>query len=92
MADLFLYFWGDLDFSGLSILKSLRELFPELTAWKSGYSPMLDVIEQGHLPKYSKKQNQKVLRSTGCQYADEVLVPAILKYGKFVDQEMVVTF
>ena len=91
-ADLSLCFWGDLDFSGLSILRSLRALFPELTAWKPGYSPMLSVIEQGHLPQHSKKQNQTILRSTGCKYTDEVLLPAILKYGKFVDQEMVVTF
>ena len=81
-SDLPLYFWGDLDFSGLSILKSLRRLFPVLTAWKAGYSPMLGIIEHWHLPKHSKKQNQKILSSTGCQYENKVVLHAIHKHVK----------
>lgn len=36
-----LAFWGDLDFAGLQILKSLRERFGEVVAWRPGYEPML---------------------------------------------------
>ena len=30
------YFWGDLDWSGMSILKALRSSFPNMEAWEPG--------------------------------------------------------
>jgi hypothetical protein len=35
------WFWGDLDYSGMQILKSLRNSFNSLEAWQPGYQPML---------------------------------------------------
>src|SRR5262249_18004085 len=35
------YFWGDLDYSGMAILASLRGTFPSARAWRPGYDPML---------------------------------------------------
>ncbi|UVJ41747.1 DUF2220 domain-containing protein [Pseudomonas sp. LS1212] len=34
------YFWGDLDWAGLSILSALRASFPGNTVWQPGYQPM----------------------------------------------------
>lgn len=84
------YFWGDLDYAGLSILKSLREQFPTLTAWQTGYAPMLErlIKGQGHTAQQSKKARQKIPESTGCHYADTALLPALNKYQAFVDQEI----
>lgn len=83
------YFWGDLDFSGLSILKSLRATFPNLEAWQPGYAPMVEklLVEGGHLPEETNKEDQREPGITGCQYADTVLLAAIKKTGMFLDQE-----
>ncbi|MES9904036.1 MAG: Wadjet anti-phage system protein JetD domain-containing protein [Sedimenticola sp.] len=84
------YFWGDLDYAGMSILKSLRQRFPELQAWQPGYQPMLEQLESGHSPEAAGKQQQIDPGKTGCAYADEVLLPAMRGSGLFVDQEVVV--
>ncbi|MDP1771270.1 MAG: DUF2220 family protein [Methylobacter sp.] len=83
------WFWGDLDYSGMQILKSLRNSFDELEAWLPGYQPMLDEIlaGHGHAPDAARKINQKTLEKTGSAYADQHLLPALAKTGKFLDQE-----
>lgn len=82
-------FWGDLDYAGMTILSRLRTIFPSATAWQPGYGVMLAQLEagEGHLPEEARKSGQRPLVSTGCAFADDVLLPALAKYGRFVDQE-----
>lgn len=88
-SELPFYFWGDLDFSGLAILKALRQNFPYLTAWQPGYQPMLAALEQGvgHTPEQAGKTGQYFSEHCGCNYADQTLAPALVKTGLFIDQE-----
>jgi hypothetical protein len=83
------WFWGDLDYSGMQILKSLINSFKDLDAWQLGYQPMLEALSagQGHAPEESGKTNQKPVDSTGSIYADQQLLPVIRRLCKFVDQE-----
>jgi hypothetical protein len=84
------YFWGDLDYSALSILRSLRTVFPEMRAWVPGYAPLLQRLlnGQGHLPvEDPRKGEQRVIDTTGCSYSDQELLPALDASGRFVDQE-----
>jgi len=83
------FFWGDLDLSGMGILKALRKVFPSLESWKAGYISMLDAIEngKGHTPKEAGKEKQEDPGNTGCEYADSVLLPALRKHQRFLDQE-----
>jgi Uncharacterized protein conserved in bacteria C-term(DUF2220) len=82
-------FWGDLDHAGMAILSSLRTNFPSARAWEPGYAPMLVRLDtgEGHAPEEAKKAGQKPISSTGCGYADSVLIPALAKHGRFIDQE-----
>lgn len=82
-------FWGDLDYSGMQILKSLRNSFKELEAWQPGYQPMLEALSSGHghAPDAAGKINQKPLDKTGSTYADRHLLPVLAETGKFLDQE-----
>lgn len=83
-----LYFFGDLDFSGMAILANLRNRFGEVTAWETGYAPLLAQLQKGggHVPDSSRKQ-QSDPGTTGCIYADTILLPAIRQFG-FIDQEI----
>ncbi|WP_339073939.1 Wadjet anti-phage system protein JetD domain-containing protein [Teredinibacter turnerae] len=85
------YFWGDLDFTGMAILKALRVCFPKIAAWKTGYYPLLKRLEQGlgHDQETSGKERQKDPELTGCEIADLELLPAMRAAGEFVDQEAV---
>jgi len=75
------FFWGDLDWSGLGILASLRKIFSSATAWEPGYSIMLDFVANGvcHSRELAGKEKQNDPGMTGCEYADEVLRPIILR-------------
>lgn len=86
-----LWFWGDLDFAGMDILKTLRARFGDVAAWQPGYQAMLRHLEagHGHAPEVAVKGEQTDPGSTGCPYADQVLLPAIRAHGAFVDQEIV---
>ncbi len=84
------YFWGDLDYAALWILKGLRSVFPGMTAWRPGYEFLVDQVRcgNGHLPAEDlHKGDQRPLDATGCAYADQVLLPAIFETGLFCDQE-----
>ncbi len=85
------YFWGDLDWSGINILAALRTSFPDLQAWMPGYDEQISLDENGlgHTPLESNKKGQKKLESTGCPYADTVLIPHLILKGHFVDQESI---
>jgi len=72
----------------MQILKSLRARFGNVTAWQPGYSPMLAVLraEGGYSPFERQRRGQSDPVSTGCAYADEMLLPAIREKGQR-DQE-----
>lgn len=81
-------FFGDLDFAGMQILASLREVFPSAGAWRPGYRVLMHLLTQGgHLPGQASKSQQIDPGKTGCNYADQELLPAMRQYGRFVDQE-----
>lgn len=82
-------FFGDLDFAGLQILASLREVFPEAQAWRPGYGDLAERLSTGggHLPEAASKERQIDPLQTGCAYADGVLLPLMRRVGRFVDQE-----
>jgi Wadjet protein JetD, C-terminal len=84
------YFWGDLDFAGMGILKALKNSLPELQAWKPGYQPMLEILENGggHTPEQAGKIGQIDPVKTGCLYSDSILLVAIREYRQFIDQEL----
>ncbi len=86
------YFWGDLDYSGLGILAALQQSFPNIQAWQQGYAPLLTMLEQGqgHKAETTGKQKQVDPKLTGCHYSNQVLLPALRKYGVFIDQERLV--
>ena len=81
-------FWGDLDFAGMQILKSLRGRFGDVSAWQPGYAPMLAALcrEGGYSSAGMPGRKQIDPETTGCAYADELLLPAIRKWGQ-LDQE-----
>ncbi|MBT1539007.1 hypothetical protein B7R78_0018470 [Ralstonia solanacearum] len=83
------YFWGDLDFAGMGILRELRVTFPNARAWEPGYDPLLSRLLAGesHGPEEAKKSGQADPGVTGCGYADETLLPSLRRFGRFVDQE-----
>lgn len=84
------FFWGDLDFSGMNILTAMCSTFGGLTAWQRGYSLMLLALldGEGHTPEAAEKKGQRMYSTTsGCKYADDLLIPALQKTKRFLDQE-----
>lgn len=81
------YFWGDLDYSGIGIYLALSKVFTNAQFWEPGYSAMLEAVkEYGHSIKEAKKGEQKELSHESHEYIDIILVPIMKKYG-FYDQE-----
>lgn len=85
------YFWGDLDFDGMSIIKSLREKFHNVIALKSTYEAMLRHHQNGvsHGDLNSRTHVQKDPIATGCAYTDSVLLPLLRETRQYTDQEVV---
>lgn len=83
------WFWGDLDYAGMSILAALRQSFHDIDAWEPGYRPMMDRLKNGfgHAPEATNKEKQKPISHTGCRYADQFLIPALQETEAFIDQE-----
>lgn len=83
------FFWGDLDWSGMRILSAMRISFPGLTAWEPAYKAMLTTLYNGggHSPEAADKQGQKSIGMTGCPYSDSRLIPALQSFERFIDQE-----
>lgn len=89
-----LFFWGDLDFAGMQMLKSLRERFGEVQAWRPGYEPMLAELAAAAAGNRAPVDGLGARRqvdpvATGCAFADTELLPSIRKLG-FWDQERMV--
>ena len=82
------WFWGDLDFAGMQILKTLRGRFEGVCAWASGYESMLVQLQSrgGYSGRIGEAKGQADPGVTGCPYADGRLLPAIRQYGQR-DQE-----
>jgi hypothetical protein len=81
-----LYFWGDLDFASMQMLKTLRQRFDGITAWRPGYEPMLTQLAAsggGNRPTGHRQVDPGI---TGCVFADEVLLPSVRSLGCW-DQE-----
>lgn len=87
-----LYFFGDLDFSGMGILAALRRRFGDVVAWQPGYGHLLSrlLTEGGHTADMADKKFQNDPGMVGCSYADQVLLPAMRNHG-FLDQEALIT-
>jgi hypothetical protein len=88
-SDLPVRFFGDLDFAGMQILGSLREVFSQAEAWQPGYAELTAVLSAGggHSPEAAGKERQGDPGTTGCMHADGVLLPLMRQHGRFVDQE-----
>lgn len=84
------HFFGDLDFAGMQILASLRDVFTGAQAWMPGYSELAGLLSSGggHLPDMASKEGQTDPGATGCAYADGVLLPLMRQHRRFVDQEV----
>lgn len=80
-----LSFWGDLDFAGMQILKSLRARFGGVRAWLPGYEPMVRALRENIAHRVDDRA-QIDPGSTGCEYADGTLLPIIRSCG-YLDQE-----
>ena len=91
--DIDVYFWGDLDYEGMNILKALKVNFNNIDAWKKGYAVMLEGVKKGfgHTPEMAGKERQVLLNDNilGCNYADKSVVPILSKEALFIDQEIV---
>lgn len=89
-APLPVQFFGDLDYSGMQILASLREVFPVATAWRPGYEVLAQQLAEGagHAPGMAAKEQQVDPGSVGCPYADGTLLPSMRFEGRFIDQEV----
>ncbi|GER21341.1 hypothetical protein [Variovorax boronicumulans] len=83
------YFFGDLDHAGMQILASLREVFPQASAWRPGYVQLARLLATGagHRPELAAKAQQTDPGRTGCAYADDGLLPLLRSQGRFIDQE-----
>jgi len=81
-------FYGDLDFSGFAILSQLRASFPGCVAWRPGYEALLARLGSGHAPHEAGKERQLDPGVTGCTFTDEVLLPALRREARCVDQEL----
>lgn len=85
------YFFGDLDHAGMQILASLREVFPQASAWHPGYAGLAKLLAAGagHAPEWAAKAQQVDPGRTGCRYADDELLPLLRSLGRFIDQEAI---
>ena len=85
------FFWGDLDYSGIGIYKALKEIFPEARMWEPGYEASLSLLAVGHChaPESAGKENQTKIPFLGDDFVDEVFCKGIEACNKFVDQEAV---
>lgn len=83
-------FFGDLDYAGMQILASLREVFPHAEAWRPGYGALVASLSAGggHLPAMASKERHVDPGTTGCEYADAELLRLMRQHGRFVDQEV----
>lgn len=83
------FFWGDLDFAGMQMLKSLRQRFGDVQAWRPGYEPMLADLAAAGGGTRPMGHGQVDPVSTGCEFADTKLLPAVRAQGAWDQERMV---
>jgi hypothetical protein len=81
-----MFFWGDLDFASMQMLKTLRQRFDGITTWRPGYEPMLTELAASGGGNRPTGHRQVDPGSTGCAFADETLLLAVRALGCW-DQE-----
>ena len=83
------FFWGDFDFSAMGILKLLRYQFNDMQLWQPGYQAMQQQVEAGnaHSVSLRDKSGQNDPVHTGCDYADNVILPLLRQHQSCFDQE-----
>lgn len=81
-----LYFWGDLDLSGLDIYGRLKTVLPTLQL-SPLYKPMIDILKQGGGHSYSGVQKER--QTLGTFPFEEIKDLAVLVESKGVDQESI---
>jgi len=91
--DIDTFFWGDLDYSGIGILITLKENFPDISAWEIGYAQMLQAQKDGngHEPEMANKENQSqpsINTLSPVDYCNSLLA-SMKTFNTFVDQEIV---
>ncbi len=84
------FFWGDLDYEGLGIIKSLRRTFPTTRCWSTAFEAMIVHLDAGvaHKKEHATKKGQINPGSTGCDFSDSRLLALIEDDDLFVDQEV----
>lgn len=84
-----MYYFGDLDPSGLRIYANMRQAFPDMRPWEQGYQLLIDRLRsgEGHRQENTGKSQQGDLINTGCAWMDRVVVPVMKETGLCVDQE-----
>lgn len=80
-------FYGDFDFSGISIYLALKRTIPEIVL-SPHFNVMCKQVQEGngHSPQMAGKQGQKDPGETGIELFDDVYLPVMRTYG-FYDQE-----
>lgn len=83
------FFWGDFDFSAMAILKSLRSNFSNMQLWQPGYEAMKMQVEaeRGHTVSLRDKHAQIDPNITGCDFADNIILPMLRQLQFCYDQE-----
>lgn len=85
------FFWGDLDYAGISIYQAFKRLVPSAKLWQQGYEQMIIQLKNGngHDAAEARKSGQEDPVETGDDYIDGTLLPMMREHG-FFDQEGVI--
>jgi hypothetical protein len=85
------YFCGDMDWSGLSIFRALKPIFPGLKPWKTGYARMLQAAQEGcwHSLGMAGKIGQIPLDTCHDDWLDAHVLAFLKANHRFVDQEVI---
>ncbi len=86
-----LLFWGDLDFSGFGIFKSIKSIFPSVELLLPAYYMMLNELKSGNCHSVEEREKLKQIDPvmTGDIIADKEILPLLRKLKLCVDQESV---
>ncbi|AXS81912.1 hypothetical protein [Marinobacter sp. Arc7-DN-1] len=84
-----IYYFGDLDPAGLTIYRHMRQIFPEIQPWKTGYNGLVEALKRGdgHPMNFADKGEQGLLPDTGCSWMDSCVTPVMKQTNLCVDQE-----
>ena len=88
-----IYYFGDLDPAGLKIYAQMRQAFPSLKPWQTGYRLLTErlLAGEGHKLEVSGKEAQGRVMLTQCPWMDQHVIPVMEKTGLCVDQEAAIS-